>query len=164
MRIVAVSGDGAGAGKTVAAQKFSQEVWSIAGAMRNELRSMYPKYDWFNKSQEYKQTTIIREHEDGRKCMRQVLLEYGQVKCAGNPVYWVEQLADTLKTHLYVIDGVVSIGIDDVRKVCELEFLRTRFPGKVFHLHVANSDAVIEPLFDAPALKARADYVIAWKS
>lgn len=165
MKIIAVSGDGAGAGKTTAAQKFAQEIWSIAGAMRQELQFVYPGYDWNNKSQAYKETTRILEYGDGYEVMRTVLLEYGQQKCAeSGPCYWIEKLCDKLQASLYIADGVVTIGIDDVRKVCEIEYLHKKFPGRVLHLHVANPFAVHEPLFDAAALKDRADYVIRWDS
>jgi hypothetical protein len=159
-KIIAISGDGAGAGKTYAARLFGQNTWTIADGMRTELQARYPDYNWFSREQEYKRSTLIRECDN--KPMRRVLLEYGQSKCADNPCYWVERLCDSLDRSATIASGNNTIAIDDVRKVCEIDTLRLRF-DYVTHIHVENPDAVHEPEFDAEQLKAMADYVVRWK-
>ena len=159
-KIIAISGDGAGAGKTHAARLFGQNVYTIADGMRSELQTRYPNYNWFSREQEYKRTTLISELDN--KSMRRVLLEYGQEKCVGNPRYWVDRLCDSLDRSSVLATGYSSIAIDDVRKICEIEALRVRFRN-VVHIHVENPDAVFEPEFESEQLKAMADYVVRWK-
>lgn len=157
MRIILVSGDGAGAGKTVAANKFSTEVWSLASQIRAEVSKLYPAYDWWNRSQMYKNTTPVPEWS-ASATVRDVLFEYGQQKCDNDPEYWVRILANGVKQRALIYDAITNIAIDDVRKMCELHYLKSRFP--CIHVHVENPLAVIEPTFDAPQLKEAADYVI----
>ncbi len=162
MKIVLISGDGAGSGKTYAARLFGQATWTLADGIRGELQQLYPGYSWYNRTQEYKNTVKVPEWRDGYATVRQVLLEYGQTKCANNPKYWVERLCDKLKSHEELVQGVTTIAVDDVRKLCELEHFRINFRD-VVHIHVENPDAVYEPEFDAEGLKKIADYVVKWK-
>lgn len=162
MKLVLISGDGAGAGKTYAARLFGQSTWTLADGIRGELAIRYPNYNWYNRTQEYKNHTHVKEWERGDKTVREVLLKYGQVACAGNPKYWVERLCDKLKNSQEFVQGVTTIAVDDVRKVCELEHFRANFRD-VVHIHVESETAVFEPEFEAEQLKALADYVVRWQ-
>ena len=91
-KILAISGDGIGAGKTTLANRLAPgKVRSLAAAMRTELEALYPAYDWFNKTQEYKANTLVKEFDN--KTVRQVLIEYGQTRCDKDSLYWVRKLS-----------------------------------------------------------------------
>jgi hypothetical protein len=161
VRILVISGDGIAAGKTTLANKLGDEVWSLAGALRAELAYDYPDYNWENRSQEYKATTRILEC--GKKSMREVMVERGQVRCSQDPIYWVRKLADKLEAVLKMATNQKTIAIDDARKVSEIEHLKSRFPNQVLHIHVINSNATHEPEFENGRLCEIADYRIGWK-
>ena len=160
-RIIAISGNGTGAGKTTFANKVGDQVFSIAGSLRGELSRVYPRYDWYRKDQDYKDTTLV--HEWGPKAtVRSVLTEYGQIKCQGNPEYWVKKLIEHLKEVERIADCTNTIAIDDVRKVCELDALRNVFGERVQHIHVVGKGAKEEKLFDNDELHALCDYEVMW--
>jgi hypothetical protein len=161
-KIFAISGSGSGAGKTHASRVLAQDTWTIADGMRRTLQERFPYYNWFNREQAYKNETIIREYGRGKHTMRQVLLEYGQEMCAGDPEYWIRLLGDSLERSSKIADGIGVIGIDDVRKVCEVNHLKARFPN-VTHLHLNTAHAVHEPEFEARSLLDMADYVLTWE-
>lgn len=160
MRIILVSGDGIGAGKSTLAKQLGDETWSLAGAMRTELQQRFPNYDWWNRTQEYKANTRVKEMGD--KTVRQVLIEYGQMMCAQDKAYWVRKLADRLEGLGHLANGVSRIAVDDVRKVLEVEHIRSRFRD-VVHYHVSNPAAVSEAEFENDKLRLIADYNIEWK-
>lgn len=162
MKIYLFSGDGIAAGKTHAAKRMTQEVWSFASAMRQELTQKYPAYNWYNKSQAYKDTVIIEEWPT-KATMRQVLLEYGQIPCKQDPAFWAKKMVDYLKHSEYIMSGINIIGIDDCRKVCEREAIYSAYPKDTVHFHVENPNAMYEPEFENEQLKALADYVIRWR-
>lgn len=161
IRLYVISSDGPGSGKSFLARKLGDEVWSIAGALREELKRKYPEYDWFNKSQEYKDKTVV--HEYSRKSVRDVLIDYGQKACQDNPKVWVEKLADRLQSSMTIAAGAHNYCIDDCRKVCEIDYLRAKFGSIVTHIHVETPGVPAEPQYDNEELKRRADYVIKWK-
>lgn len=160
MRIIAISGDGIGAGKTTLAKKLSSDVWSIASSLRGEVRQKYPGYDWYCKDQAYKDGTYV--HEFGKnKTVRDVLIEYGQQRCIESPAYWVDVLIEKLKA----TNQIASMGllaIDDLRKLVELERLRAAFPGQIIHMHVHNPHAISEPQYDNVVLGELSDYLMQW--
>jgi hypothetical protein len=155
MVIFAISASGIGAGKTTLAKKLGNPVWSLAGGLRQELSLLYPKYNWENRDQSYKDTTIVKEC--GKRTIREVMVMHGQMRCESNPLYWVERLCDRLKDSP-ALGSVVAI--DDVRKVNEIQHIKFRFPGQVVHLHVDYDLATKEPEFQNEELKAMADYII----
>lgn len=156
MRIVAISGDGIGAGKTYLAKSIGGLAMSLAGQLRLDLKEMYPKYDWNNTTQAYKDHTLVPECDN--KTVRQVMVEYGQGKCAEDPGYWAKRLVARIDG--WANAGVESITIDDVRKLIEVETLKAAFPGKVLHIHVVNIEARYEPQYQNESLKVVADYVV----
>jgi hypothetical protein len=160
MVIYLISGSGQGAGKTTLAENLAGKhcVWSIAGAMRQELKKLYPDYDWFNKSQEYKDKVVCDAYKRGYT-IREVLQEYGQEKSSAYPRYWVERLVDRIQ-HLPT-GSYGMLAIDDVRKWEEMVYLKEKFPSCV-HFHVKRQKAVQEPLFDNEKLEFAADYVVEW--
>lgn len=161
MTIFLISGNGQGAGKTTLAKRLAGDraVYSIAGILRQELKRLYPDYDWDNRTQAYKDNTLVTEYraKDPFKVLslRQVMVEYGQQKCVGDPTHWVKKLV----AHLAIQPALSVIAIDDVRKTCELEVLKRAFPN-TYHFHVKWIGAIAEPIYEADALEAMADYVM----
>lgn len=164
MRIFLFSGTGNGSGKSTAARKLTQDVWSFANAIRDDLTYRYPRYNFYNKSSEYKNSTIIEEYENGTKTMRQVMVEYGQLRCKDNPTYWAEVMVSYLKNRHFIADGTSIIGVDDLRKLCELETLKNAFPTQITHFHIDSPDgyATLEPEFENEELAKVAEYRIRW--
>ena len=156
--IIAVSGSGIGAGKTTFAERIADEVWSIAGTLRRDLKRAHPQYDWSNKSQAYKRDTKVLEW--GNDSLREVLYKYGQSKSAADPAYWIRLLIRDLMERQRIADGPKTVAIDDVRKVEELDALREAYP-KMLHVHVVSASSVAEP-FDNSALNDLCDYVVRW--
>jgi hypothetical protein len=129
--------------------------------MRAELQKRYPRYDWYRKDQDYKDTTVI--HEVSRNAtMRTVLTEYGQMVSEAKPTYWVDKLIGHMQEADRVADGVNTVAIDDVRKVEELGALKASFPGRVTHIHVVGVGAKAEEIFDNDELGAICDYWVEW--
>ena len=163
MKIFLFSGSGNGSGKSTAAKKLTQDVWSLANAIRDELTYKYPAYNWFNKSSAYKNTTNIEEYGNGKMTMREVMVEYGQQPCKTNPTFWADKLVSYLSNRHFIADGVGVIGVDDIRKVCELETIRRAFPNQVTHFHISSASALHEPEFQNDELETMADYVLRWE-
>lgn len=163
-RIYLISGDGSAAGKTTLAEKLvgASSVWNIAGAMRYELQRKHPGYDWFNKTQAYKETTIVKEYGTGYMTVRQVLFHYGQQRSQNDPTYWITKLVERLLKGSSIAYGS-QIAIDDIRKVQELDYAKMKLKN-CQHYHVVNPAATREPTFDNPALHDRADYRVSWAS
>ena len=164
MRIFLFSGSGNGSGKSTAARKMTQDVWSLANSIRDSLTARYPLYNWYNKSQHYKDNTIIEEYEIGNKSMRQVMIEYGQLRCKDNPTYWADMLVGYLKNRHFIADGTSIIGVDDIRKLCELDTIKNAFPGQVTHYHLTTPIGIakVEPEFENEELAKVADYHLTW--
>lgn len=166
MKIFLFSGSGFGSGKSTACRKLTQDTWSIANAIRDELTYKYPNYNFYNKSQEYKANTIIQEWGEGRSSVRDVMIAYGEAPCKTNPTYWADKLVSYLKNRHFIADGTSIIGVDDVRKLCEVSTIREAFPtpGQVTHFHVISPNGVgtPEPQFENDKLAAIADYTLNW--
>jgi hypothetical protein len=163
MKIVVISGDGSGAGKTTLAETLggnTSSIWSLAGTMRMQLQQKYPDYDWFNTTQKHKETTIVDDYRRGYT-MREAMLEYGSERCKFDKNYWVARLVDRLQRSSSILGGP-AVYVDDLRKVDELNFFKMKFPD-VLHFHVECDTAKPEPMFDNPMLKNLADYVVSWK-
>lgn len=160
MKLILISGDGIGAGKSTLAATLGIRV-SLADQLRFELRDQLPGYQWFNRSQSYKAETSVAER-DG-KSVRQVMIEYGQERCATSPTYWADRLVQYLHQGLEAtaLDESSTVAVDDVRKVCEVATLKAAFPGAV-HLHITSPHAVHEPEFQNVELAAIADFTVAW--
>lgn len=161
MKFFLISGDGIGAGETRLSKLIAHDTWSFANAMRQELTYRYPNYNWYNKTQEYKDRVIVEEWPT-TATVRQVMLEYGQSRCKDDPGYWAHKMVDYLKGRYFIADGVSIIGIDDCRKICEREIIMNAFPGKVTHFHIENDRAIKEPEFENEKLKEVANYIVRW--
>jgi len=160
LQIFTLSGDGSGAGKSTLARKISGEVLSIASPLRQELCRIHPGYAWWDKTQAYKDNTIV---EGTGKTVRQMLVEHSAARCAGDPLYWARQLSRYLEGLSCIVSSHSRYAIDDLRKVCEIEHFRDRFGDKVTHIHVLSATATPEPHFDNDKLRDAADYVISWE-
>ena len=87
MRIIFISGDGHGAGKTYFAKKIASslgQIFSIANMIRKELAAEYPKYDWYNKDPRYKTYTMV---EETNKTVHQMLIDRGEERKINNNIY-----------------------------------------------------------------------------
>lgn len=96
----------------------------------------------------------------GKPTVREAMTLYGQAVCKEDPQHWVKKLIEHLKEVDRIADGVTTIAVDDVRKMCELDALKECFPGRVVHLHVIGSGAKEEKHFDNDELMAVADYLL----
>lgn len=173
-QIIAISGSGIGSGKSTAASKLADEVWSLAGTLRDDLRRVFPGTDWYDKSQEYKARPFggdvskvagLQEMLAGKESLsnRDIMIAYGQAKCNEQPTYWARRLAEGLRSREQIADGVRTVAIDDLRKVCEIEYLRTMFGDRVIHLHIDTGSAIPEANYDNEQLRDLADYVLSWE-
>lgn len=163
MVVYAISGDGIGAGKSTLAKLLvgSSNVWSLAGQIRADLRLQLPNYDWDNRTQDYKDTTRVKERD--RKTVRQVMIEHGQNKCKENHLHWVELLAERIVASDKLASGISAIAVDDLRKVCELEYLKRRLGANLIHFHVINPAAKSEPEFENQELAQLAEHLYMWR-
>ena len=160
MRIIFLSGDGHGAGKTYLAKKIASDahqIFSIANVIRQELAKEYPKYDWYNKTPRYKDYTVVNETA---KTIHNMLDEKGNEKKSKNKIYWAKQLVDLLNYNKDTLKLDLAI-IDDIRFVDEYEFIKRSFQKEhITHIHVINPHAKPEPLYENAKLKDLADYHI----
>lgn len=157
MKLILVSGNGIGAGKTTLANRLGVRM-SLADQLRAELQTTYPQYDWYNRSQTYKSDTPVHEWQGAS--VREVMVRYGQSKCVESPTYWADRLVDQL---LPLADNpTLVVAVDDVRKLCEVDALRAAFPGAV-HFHIQSPRATHEPEFQNDDLAARADFIVRWR-
>ena len=158
MRIIFISGDGHGAGKTYLAKNLASsanQIFAIANTIRIELSIEFPKYDWFNKEPRYKDYTIVKETN---KTIRQMLDERGKLRKSKNTIYWAKMLIDTLKYSKDVLNLEIAV-IDDLRYLDEFEFIKRYFEKEhITHIHVINPHAKPEPLYENEKLKELADY------
>ena len=154
--IFAISGSGNRAGKTTFARSLSSNVFSLANALRDDLVIELPQYDWYNKDGVYKDTTIVTEYGVS---MREVMIKYGQEKCANDANYWSNKLCGIIQADPRLMS---TVAIDDVRKLSELDVLRKHFNDKVVHYHVTSVSSLAEPHFENDQLAAVADYIITW--
>lgn len=161
LKVFAVSGDGIGAGKSTLAKTLGAEVWSLAGALREELEQLYPGYPWFSKDQKTKETIRIAEVEN--KTMRQVLIEHGQKRCDSDPNYWVKLLGSKIQNAILSGTAPGSIAIDDLRKTTEIACLKSLAGVDVLHFHIINPKAIPEPQFENAKLAEIADYKVTWE-
>ncbi|MES2615201.1 MAG: hypothetical protein V4591_07295 [Bdellovibrionota bacterium] len=160
MKIVFISGDGHGAGKTYLARKFtngSHQIFSIANTIRFEISQKYKNYAWYNKSPEYKDNTIVKETN---KTIREMLDEFGRNKKAKKKLYWAIALANSL-IYAKENDKLDIVVIDDLRFVDEMRYIKDRFPHDTScHFHVINPKAVPEPHYENERLRKLADYFV----
>lgn len=162
MHVFLISGDGNGAGKSTVAERLvgSVNVVSFARGIRHAAEMKYPGYNWHSKDPAYKNTTVVRELAG--KTVRDVLVAIGEAACVEDPLYWARRLGDHLKRVESNIYMPVAIAVDDLRKVCELDYLRDRYPA-LTHFHVVSPSAGAEPQYQNDELRGRADYVITWR-
>lgn len=153
MKLLLLSSNGIGAGKTTFAEKFGGMRMPLANTLRKEVARQYPDYsDYiFSTKQEDKAFRM----KDGRS-IRELLVEYGQSRCAENKTYWCEKWAENISTEMYYT-VLFSVVVDDLRKKVELDFFRKNYPGCV-HFHIKYGGAIAEKEFDD--LEEYADYVI----
>lgn len=154
-RIILISGDGIGAGKTTLAERLGWRL-SLAQGIREDLEARYPSIPWHSTDQE---TKSQRFEELGGRTMREVMIQYGQERCAQVPDYWVERWSFYADAAM-LLSGIGAAVVDDLRKIVELESFRRRYGAFVTHLHVEYPGAIPEPQYDNEQLKARADYII----
>lgn len=154
MRLFVVSADESGLGKTTLASSLVGEhnVLSLAGYVRKELQDKYPGYEWYNKSQNYKDRTVVLEHPK-YFTVRECLVEHGEARHLTDSLKWVRKAVDYLQ-NLERMPNTSSVAIDDLRFPEELSALREAFPDLV-HFHIVEEGNVQASPFDDVA-----DYLV----
>lgn len=160
MKLIMISGDGQGAGKTFLARKLTDnqtQIFSIVNVIRQELQKKYPQYDWFNKEPDYKRMTMVA---GTGKSILQHLDALGRGKKADDPLYWSKKIIEILK-YARDFEKHDTIVIDDIRFIDEYEHVKGALKSEnILHIHVANSKAKPEPHYENDKLRLLADYVI----
>jgi hypothetical protein len=159
MRVILISGDGHGAGKTFLARKFAREdcIFSIANLIRAELRKKYPNYDWYNKDPRIKTSVVVRET---KKTIHEMLVDAGHEGKSKNPLVWAQKLAELIQYSRDKLKLELAV-IDDVRFEDECIYLRSMLGMEfVTHFHIVNPKATPEPQYNNEKLKVMADYRI----
>lgn len=160
MKIIFISGDGHGAGKTYLANKFTNgqhQIFSVANAIRFELSQHYKGYNWYNKDPKYKDKTIVKETN---QTLRSMLDKHGNEKKDKNKFYWAQIIVNLLE-YSRDHDKLDTVVIDDLRFLDELNYIKSKFQAEhCCHLHVVNSKALPEPNYENEKLKKVADYLI----
>lgn len=160
MKLIIISGDGQGAGKTFLARKLTDnqtQIFSIVNIIRQELQKKHPKYDWFNKEPDYKRTTIVAE---SGKSILQHLDELGRGKKKDEPLFWSKKMIEILK-YARDFESHDTVVVDDIRFVDEYEHIKNALKSEnIMHIHVVNDKAKPEPHYENAKLRLLADYVI----
>ncbi|WP_186648902.1 hypothetical protein [Fluviispira vulneris] len=160
MRIIFISGDGHGAGKTYLAKRIAsgkEQIYSIANMIRKELSLVYPKYDWYNKTPRFKDTTIVKETG---KTIHQMLDELGKEKKSLSNIYWAKQIVELI-TYSRDSENLDIAIIDDIRLIDEYLYIKSQFQKEhITHFHVINANAKPEPMYQNKELREQADYHI----
>jgi hypothetical protein len=160
MRIILISANGYGAGKTTLAKKFAGVRTSLAYSVRKELASMYKEHTdaIFSTKLEDKKTKL-----PSGKTVRQELVELGQGRCKENGLYWCEKWQES---NLVDSDIDITLIVDDVRKSLELSWFRFHYQD-VTHFHLKYEGAIAEKNPDGTDafddLEENADYVLTRK-
>ncbi len=160
MRLIFISGDGHGAGKTYFANKIASDksqIFSIANMIRKELATEYPNYDWYNKEPRYKIYTIVKETN---LSIHQMLINKGNEKKQKNNIYWAKQLVEIILYNKEFLDLKIAI-IDDLRYLDEFEFIKRYLQNDLItHIHIINPHAKPEPNYENEKLKELSDFQI----
>lgn len=160
MKLILISGDGQGAGKTFLARKMTdnqQQIFSIVNVIRAQLQKKYPQYDWFNKEPEYKSKTLVA---NTGKTILQHLDELGRGLKQKDPLIWAKKIEEIL---IYSRDHEKheTVVIDDIRFVDEYQYIKTSLHSEnIVHFHVAHEKAKPEPAYENDKLRLLADYIV----
>jgi hypothetical protein len=160
MKLIMISGDGQGAGRTFLARKMTDnqaQIFSIVNVIRAQLQRKYPHYDWFNKEPQYKSKTMVASTG---KTILQHLDELGRGEKQKDPLIWAKHLVDILK---YARDneGHETVVLDDIRFVDEYQYIKKCLHTEnIVHFHVACEKAKPEPLYENEKLRLLADYIV----
>lgn len=148
MKIILISANGIGAGKTTLASLFNAPVLSLADGIRNELSKIYPHHHSFIMSRKQVDKDIILP---SGKSVRSELIQLGESRRQSDPSYWSRLASkDIAKMNS---DTVV---IDDIRIMPELSWFQLHY-ANVTHFHLKYKDALDEGYDD---LEKYADYVV----
>ncbi|NBO36963.1 hypothetical protein EBU99_00060 [bacterium] len=160
MKLIMISGDGQGAGKTFLARKLTDDqsqIFSIVNLVRAQLQMKYPQYDWYNKAPEYKLQTVVA---NSKKTIMQHLDELGRGKKKEDPLIWAKQMVDVLQ-YARDIDKQHTVVLDDIRFVDEYEYIKKSLSAEnILHLHASYDRAKPEPLYENEKLRQLADYIV----
>jgi hypothetical protein len=152
MRIILISANGHGAGKTYLAELIGGVRTGLAYGVRRELAGIYPEFQDLIFSTKAKDKAFKLP---SGKTVRQELVELGQEKCKENPTYWCEKWKERAPADGHGLQ--IKLVVDDLRKEVELAWFRDNFQD-VTHFHLKYSGASAEKEFDD--LEVYADYVI----
>ncbi|MFZ9521292.1 MAG: hypothetical protein ACO3A4_12525 [Silvanigrellaceae bacterium] len=164
MKLILISGDGQGAGRTFLANKMTDnksQIFSIVNIIRRQLEQKYPSYDWYNKSPEYKLNTMVG---NTRKTIMQHLDELGRGLKKNDPLIWARQMVEILE---YARDNEKhdTVVLDDIRFVDEYLFIKEKLHKEnILHFHVCWDKSKPEPNYENDKLKLLADYLMTRQS
>lgn len=160
MKLIMISGDGQGAGKTFLARKMTdnqKQIFSIVNIIRSQLQRKYPQYDWYNKEPHYKTKTIVA---NTGKSILEHLDEFGRGLKQKEPLIWAKKLEEIL---IYARDHEKheTVVLDDIRFVDEYDYIKRALNSEnILHFHVSFEKAKPEPLYENEKLRHLADYVV----
>lgn len=148
MKIILISANGIGAGKTTLANLFNAPILSLADGIRNELAQIYPQHRSLIMSKNQRDKDIILP---SGKSVRGELIQLGENRRQNDSSYWSRLVGkDIAKMNS---DTVV---IDDIRIMPELSWFQLHY-ADVTHFHLKYKDALDEGYDD---LERYADYVV----
>jgi len=148
MKIILISANGIGAGKSTLVNVFNAPVLSLADGIRNELAQIYPQHRSLIMSKKQGDKDIILP---SGKSVRGELIQLGESRRQNDSSYWCRLTGkDIAKMNS---DTVV---IDDIRKMVELSWFQLHY-ANVIHFHLKYRDALDEGYDD---LERYADYVV----
>ena len=148
MRIILISANGSGAGKTTLANLFNSPIVSLADGVRDELVKVYPqcKHVIMSKRQEDKAVILPSGFS-----VRRELIELAEKINKENETHWCQLTGKAISK--LSSDTVV---IDDVRRLTEIGYFRL-FYDNVIHFHLRCDSAMDE---GRVSLAEYADYII----
>lgn len=161
MKLILISANGYGAGKTTFGKLFDAHIVSLAYFVRWELSFKYPEHEHLIMSREQAAKNFVLP---SGKTVRQELVELGQSRCAVDPLYWCDKWLEATEKYLPEERTLV---VDDLRKKVELDCFREQFPD-LKHFHIKYSGAIAEKVVDEHGntvdafddLEEYADYII----
>lgn len=153
MKVILISGNGTGAGKTYLTNNFLKGYrLPLALSLRKEVASLYPDY----------REAILSPTQDAKriqlpsgKTVREELISHGQMRCKKDSLYWCDKwereraLSGMGKGEVYIID--------DIRKREEVYYFNLHHEI-LAHFHLKSREANAEKEFDD--LEKYATYIV----
>lgn len=144
-----LSANNNGAGKTTYAKILESTLLDInpntkicrmplANCAKEQFKKTTDYIEYFNGIDVFSES--FKNHIIKNKSGREFLKDFAEGECKEDPLIWCEEWISTFinqrpKLGAYTFPGCVII-VEDIRKVCELAFFRTKFARcNIFHKH-----------------------------